>query len=49
MKTILTLDLGTQTGWAIYSKEGAVTSGTISFKCNRFEGVGCLSFVLGNG
>jgi hypothetical protein len=40
VKIVFALDLGTQTGWAIHTKEGVITSGTISFKCNRFEGGG---------
>ena len=40
MDAILALDLGTQTGWAISSKEGIITSGTVSFKSQRFEGGG---------
>lgn len=39
-KTILALDLGTKTGWAIRDTTGAITSGTISFKQQRFEGGG---------
>lgn len=40
-KTVIALDLGTQTGWAVYSKEGGtITSGTTSFKQQRFEGGG---------
>ena len=38
--SILALDLGTQTGWAVRDREGAVTSGTESFKPQRFEGGG---------
>lgn len=38
--TILALDLGTTTGWAICSKENAITHGFISFKPQRFEGGG---------
>jgi len=36
---ILALDLGTNTGWAIENKS-IITSGTISFKNNRYEGGG---------
>ena len=36
----LALDLGTQTGWAIGGRGHYTTSGTISFKPNRFEGGG---------
>lgn len=38
--TILALDLGTQTGWALADSGGAVTSGTQSFRPQRFEGGG---------
>jgi hypothetical protein len=36
--TILALDLGTTTGWAL--SKGGITSGTISFRPGRFEGGG---------
>lgn len=39
MKTILTLDLGTKTGWALY-RDGLITSGTMDFKNNRFTSGG---------
>jgi crossover junction endodeoxyribonuclease RuvC len=38
--TILSLDLGTVTGWAIATQDGSITSGTESFKPQRFEGGG---------
>lgn len=38
--TILALDLGTQTGWAIANPSGAITSGSQSFRPQRFEGGG---------
>lgn len=38
--TILTLDLGTQTGWALRQPDGAVISGSETFKSGRFEGGG---------
>jgi Holliday junction resolvasome RuvABC endonuclease subunit len=38
--TILALDLGTTTGWALQGSDGAITSGTQSFKPQRFEGGG---------
>ena len=38
--TILTLDLGTQTGWALKNQYGNIISGTVSFKSGRFEGGG---------
>ena len=37
---ILSLDLGTQMGWAVGGRSINITSGTISFKPNRFEGGG---------
>lgn len=39
MKTILALDLGTKTGWAVH-KDGQITSGSQSFKTDRVEGAG---------
>ena len=39
MKTILALDLGTITGWAMLC-DGTITSGSQSFKPQRFEGGG---------
>lgn len=38
--TILTLDLGTTTGWALRSTDGVVVSGTKDFHPQRFEGGG---------
>ena len=38
--TILALDLGTQTGWALASRDRSITSGSQSFKPQRFEGGG---------
>ena len=38
--TIFALDLGTQTGWALTSRDGSITSGSQSFKPRRFEGGG---------
>ena len=38
--TILALDLGTTTGWALRTSYGAITSGTQSFRPQRFEGGG---------
>lgn len=37
---ILALDLGTDTGWALSSPAGAITSGTQSFRPRRYEGGG---------
>ena len=36
----LALDLGTQTGWALMTRDGAVSSGSQSFRPQRFEGGG---------
>src|SRR5690554_5200460 len=38
--TILALDLGTTTGWALKLADGTITSGSMSFKPQRFEGGG---------
>jgi len=38
--TILALDLGTTTGWALRSRDGGITSGTMTFRPSRFEGGG---------
>lgn len=38
--TILALDLGTTTGWALRTPDGAITSGIQSFRPQRFEGGG---------
>ncbi|NOX73873.1 MAG: crossover junction endodeoxyribonuclease RuvC [Alphaproteobacteria bacterium] len=38
-KTVLALDLGTTTGWAL-SASDLITSGTVSFKPSRFDGGG---------
>ena len=37
---ILALDLGTATGWALRDADGAITSGTASFRPDRFSGGG---------
>lgn len=39
-RTVLALDLGTTTGWAIRSFDGLITSGTASFRPGRFDGGG---------
>jgi hypothetical protein len=39
-KSILALDLGTTTGWALRGFDGLITSGTASFKPGRFDGGG---------
>jgi hypothetical protein len=38
--TILALDLGTTTGWALRGSDGAITSGSTGFRPQRFEGGG---------
>ena len=38
--TILALDLGTHTGWALLQLDDTITSGTEHFKPHRFEGGG---------
>jgi len=40
MTTILALDLGTTTGWALQAQGGDITSGSQPFKPQRFEGGG---------
>ena len=37
---LLTLDLGSTTGWAITSRTGRIMSGTAEFKHRKFEGGG---------
>ena len=38
--SLLSLDLGTRTGWALHQPDGLITSGTECFKPQRFEGGG---------
>ena len=38
--TLLALDLGTTTGWALRAPEGQIAHGFVSFKSQRFEGGG---------
>lgn len=38
--SILALDLGTSTGWALMSSDGTIVSGVESFRPQRFEGGG---------
>ncbi|SHF40354.1 hypothetical protein SAMN05444279_13711 [Ruegeria intermedia] len=38
--TVLALDLGTTTGWALHGHDGLITSGTVSFRPSRFDGGG---------
>jgi Holliday junction resolvasome RuvABC endonuclease subunit len=42
--TIMALDLGTITGWAVKDHSGGITSGAASFRAGRFEGGG-MSFL----
>ncbi len=37
---LLALDLGTKTGWALRSRDGAIASGTIEFRNDRWQGGG---------
>ena len=38
--SILALDLGTATGWALRSPDGHIASGTVSFRPSRYDGGG---------
>lgn len=40
MTTILALDLGTTTGWAMRLADGVIVSGTMDFRSGRYEGGG---------
>jgi len=40
MTAILTIDLGTSTGWALRGSDGLITSGTMSLRPGRFDGGG---------
>ncbi|MFN3946123.1 MAG: crossover junction endodeoxyribonuclease RuvC [Allosphingosinicella sp.] len=40
LRAILSLDLGTTTGWALRSHDGLITSGTVSFRSSRYDGGG---------
>ena len=39
-RTLLALDLGTTTGWALRAPDGLITSGTASFRPCRYDGGG---------
>ena len=39
-RTVLALDLGTTTGWALHGFDGLITSGSVSFKPGRYDGGG---------
>jgi hypothetical protein len=41
-QTILALDLGQKTGWAVRNRDGAVASGVQEFRPGRFEGGGMI-------
>jgi Holliday junction resolvasome RuvABC endonuclease subunit len=38
--TVLALDLGTKTGWALHGSDQAIASGTVEFKNDRWQGGG---------
>lgn len=38
--SVIALDLGTSTGWAVRTPDGAIVSGTETFRPGRFEGGG---------
>ncbi|MFN4282415.1 MAG: hypothetical protein ACK4NA_07230 [Alphaproteobacteria bacterium] len=39
-RALLTLDLGTTTGWALRAPDSLITSGTVSFRPSRYDGGG---------
>src|SRR4051812_15554879 len=39
-RTLLALDLGTRTGWAVLPRSGQIASGVAEFRPGRFEGAG---------
>lgn len=39
-RTILALDLGSRTGWAVLPRSGRIASGVTEFRPGRFEGAG---------
>lgn len=39
-RTLLALDLGTRTGWAVLPSSGQIASGVAEFRPGRFEGAG---------
>jgi len=39
-RTLLAIDLGTTTGWALRSADSLITSGTVSFRPSRYDGGG---------
>jgi Holliday junction resolvasome RuvABC endonuclease subunit len=40
--TLLALDLGQKTGWAVRNTDGAIANGTVEFKPSRWEGGGMI-------
>lgn len=46
--SVLCLDLGSKTGWALRQTDGQITSGTVEFRPGRFEGGG-MAFVRFKG
>ena len=38
--SLLALDLGTRTGWALVDRNGNITSGTVEFRQDRWQGGG---------
>jgi hypothetical protein len=44
----LALDLATVTGWALRTTDGAITSGTVSFRPSRYDGGGMRYLRFGN-
>jgi hypothetical protein len=46
--TLLALDLGSTTGWALAQADGAIASGSVVFRPGRFEGAG-MAFVRFHG
>ncbi|HSG55389.1 MAG TPA: hypothetical protein VLA45_08030 [Paracoccaceae bacterium] len=39
-RTLLAIDLGTTTGWALRTPDGLITSGTVNFRPSRYDGGG---------
>ena len=39
-RSLLAIDLGTTTGWALRSADGLITSGKVSFRHSRYDGGG---------
>ena len=45
--TVLALDLGTRTGWALHGADQPITSGTVLFKNDRWQGGGITDLLVG--